>query len=84
MGRKKPSGSGQMSLVLAQTTKQLDMKLRRAAAMGNKMLLEKRKKQTLSKLLRNTEGSLSTKLKQKALPIFGIPDATEDDACDYY
>ena len=50
--------------------------------MANKLLYDK-KKQTLSKLLRDTEGHLSTKLKPKIRIIVGSPLATEDNARDH-
>ena len=51
--------------------------------MGNK-LLYKKQKQTLSKLLRNTKSYLSIQSKHRVLLIFGTPDATDDNACDYF
>ena len=41
------------------------------------------KKQTLSKLLRDTEGHLNPKFKPKILIIVGSPLATDDNARDH-
>ena len=50
--------------------------------MDSKLLYDK-KKQTLSKLLRDTEGHLNPKFKPRILIIVGSPLATDDNARDH-
>ena len=71
-----------MSLVFVQTTTQFDVKFQDLQRWTANCFTIK-KKQTLSKLLRDTEGHLSTELKPRISIIVGSRLATEDNVRDH-
>ena len=71
-----------MSFVLVQTTAQLAVKFRNPERWTANCFTIKGK-QTLSKLLRDTEGHLNPKFKPRNLIIVGSPLTTDDNVRDH-